>query len=135
MIDACLIRAYRQFINNELMKNGSPENMCASWSQLMVEKFPELQRKRGWVYFRQDSTPNQSGTEHWWCEAKDGTIIDPSIMQYFPRFPVLYEPVGEDFEDPLGKCMNCGSWSFKSQGGNSGACSEECDQILRAYYA
>lgn len=110
-------------------------NQCQSACNKMVQAFPELKLVRGWIDFK-------LGTQHWWCELEDGTIVDPTEAQFTGRelHYIKFEE-GVDAEC-LGKCMNCGSECWDKdpetleplQYVNANCCSPECELELQAYY-
>lgn len=100
--------------------------MCAEATERMATTFPELKRIRGHVFL----LGFEHGREHWWCADSAGNIIDPTKIQYEGYLVMGYEEWNEENEEPCGKCMNCGEYCFKSQGGSPNACSDSCWKIL-----
>lgn len=90
----------------------------------MVAAFPELKRVRGHYFC---SIWGQRA--HWWCEAPDGTIIDPTSSQFpskdetAPRGFGVYVPWKEGEEEPTGKCQNCLDYTY----GGATFCSDTCE--------
>lgn len=89
---------------------------CHAAVEDMVVAFPELRVVRGYY----------GGCSHWWCETPDGEVVDPTAAQFEPGDSY----VEYDGPDPLGKCMNCGSYVWT--GGFSGFCSSECLAAIAA---
>jgi len=50
---------------------------CKEFSEALVKKDPTLRLVRGHYY-----CPVWGEQEHWWCESKDGKIIDPTKDQF-----------------------------------------------------
>lgn len=69
----------------------------------MAAEFPGLEVVRGYVL-----TAEWGRRGHWWCEDKDGEILDPTRGQ-FPTPFLTYEPHVEGADVRLGKCMQCGT--------------------------
>jgi len=103
---------------------GNTRGHCAQRTLDMVAAFPELTRVRGHVG---KVSPD---TEHWWCVAPDGTIIDPTAAQF--RIGSVYIPFRESEEEPAGVCVNCGGYRFN---GLDSVCSAECQREYLAYLA
>lgn len=67
---------------------------------------------------------------HWWCVYED-VIYDPTDEQFDELGGILeYLPFDEI---PVGRCANCGDYSFASQGGNDTICSPACHASYVAY--
>jgi len=114
-------------------------NRCFGATRDMVAAFPELRRVRGWYGW----------TEHWWCVSLDGGIVDPTAAQFHGTATYREFRDGVDPE-PLGKCVNCGlySWPYVDGEGepvgkdvpgaiatdaSSGTCSAACERSYLAY--
>lgn len=106
---------------------------CSTHVKKFLEKFPELTHQRGWVNSQERQASGARGGEHWWCVAPDGSIVDPTLNQfYFWREPEklvyrIFDP--EKDVIPIGKCMNCGMevWGLEKDGPAS-ICSPEEDE-------
>jgi len=110
---------------------------CFGTTAMMVNAFPELRRVRGHYL-----CPSWGRQEHWWCLAPDGTIVDPTGHQFpscylYPGISLgVYEPLPDDAEAPIGKCMVCGSYCWASEAAPStNACSSECAEELKKEFA
>lgn len=115
---------YDEWISDKLAA-ADPNNRCADWTSAMVAVFPELTRVRGHVRF-----VNGARCAHWWCVAPDGSLVDPTLNQF--EMPIeTYEPWPEGAPEPVGHCYWCGADVFAPR---SGACSDECEDDLRAEY-
>lgn len=94
---------------------------CKQLSEEACAKDPTLRLVRGHVFVREWC----SEEAHWWCERPDGTIFDPSVLQ-FPSTPVEYE----EFDGVL-YCCQCSkegdehTFTFLGSG-DYFACSTEC---------
>jgi hypothetical protein len=95
---------------------------CGDATEKMIEAFPELKRVRGYY----------DATEHWWCEAPDGTIIDPTYLQFGDLCTGEYRALDETKPQPTGYCPFCGgfTWGDKSLCG-SDECKEEAEAQWR----
>jgi hypothetical protein len=97
---------------------------CAEATLEMCATFPELTRRRGhylcivW-----------GEREHWWCEAPDGTIVDPTRRQFPSQSGHAYRPWDESQPEPTGMCPNCGDLCY--DGGY--LCSRKCEVQYAAY--
>ena len=102
---------------------------CVEVSQAMVEAFPELTRVRGWY-----DCPIWGEREHWWLS--DGNrIIDPTARQFPTKGDGTYVELPPDYEEPIGRCMECGDLAFQSRGGSSHACGPEHQSVLEAAFS
>lgn len=94
---------------------------CKELSEAECAKDPTLRLVRGHVF-----VPGWATVEaHWWCERPDGTVVDPSVLQ-FPFTPVDYE----EFDGIL-FCCNCGDQGTEDTmiylgSGDYFACSNSC---------
>lgn len=96
---------------------------CKEMSEAAVANDPTLRLVRGHVFVVQWN----STEAHWWCERADGTIFDPSVLQ-FPSAP--HSSLYEEFDGRI-ECCNCGKEGtedeFVSLGaGDYMACSVRC---------
>ena len=118
---------------------------CADWKSRCVERtaemaaaFPELRRVRGWVTIAWGG--RVLDREHWWLVTPAGQVVDPTARQFsdpgyiFAGGRILgYQELPDDAEEPVGKCMSCGSYYYRSQGGDSYSCSPSCACFTRFY--
>lgn len=129
---------YEEWIQEHCLPGDRVNGKCAERTQEMAAAFPELRRVRGHAYLLGCPEPRP----HWWLEAPDGSRIDPTESQWtdpnyiYAGCVVLgYDPLPEDFEEPIGKCMACGGYCYPSTpGANSNACSTACIVELERYY-
>jgi hypothetical protein len=89
---------------------------CVEACAHMIELFPELNLKKGLVH-SQDNIDNPNDEyprqyQHCWLETEDGTIVDPTIMQYINISPIVYKEFGEVSE--MRKCYGCGMFHTKA---------------------
>lgn len=109
-------------------RDGHVAHRCVEATLEMVEAFPELRRVAGWC--------SHAGgvTEHFWCQAPDGTIVDPTAAQF--QAIEGYREFQPGDEVRVGRCMNCGSGiyaaveSLQDPKHRRSACSDECEQEL-----
>ena len=99
---------------------------CAKWCERMRDVFAELELRAGY-YMDVAWGPRQ----HWWLQAPDGSIVDPTASQFPTKGKGVYEALAED-ERPIGKCMDCGSDTFRTSY-DSQFCTEKCEQATRRY--
>lgn len=113
------IKAYRVRVANTV-------GMCYSATLEMCAVFPELLRKRGYVLLSDGSSRC-----HWWCEGIDHSVHDPTGNQWAPLHIFEYTEFSENKHgpEPIGKCMNCGSYVYNKQFGSL-ACTEKCNKEL-----
>ncbi len=125
-------------------------NQCQEWTAEMMLVFPDIfTRVRGYVM-----VPGIGPRPHWWLTLADGTVVDPTLSQFFdvpgstltagPKAGTKrmayysgagafgYEPVDET-NPPIGRCCNCGDTCYKLTATCSIICSPECDADYRAY--
>lgn len=124
---------YERWIEEYLEKkcpktlDGSPSTlgMCGGATSDMVGAFPELRRVRGYAMTADGGSP-----AHWWCETPQGQVIDPTQSQFDKNGGVIYyEEYSEEKHGPLpiGKCYNCGFYTYKEDYSES-FCTVECEQ-------
>lgn len=105
---------YNEILEEELSHYRQPretidilyllKGLCGLWSKKFQEKYPELKIQRGFY----------SGREHWWCVEPDGTIVDPTFLQ-FGQIPdsKKYKVLNPDTDEiQLGRCLNCGEYIY-----------------------
>lgn len=102
---------------------------CAAATLAMAAAFPELRRAGGIVEVEwPGAVPPIRKEQHWWCVARDGSIVDPTISQFaLPPTSVDYEEI--DIADPAarermptGRCLNCGKDTYLGRD----VCNQEC---------
>lgn len=72
---------------------------CKEFSEDTVQKDPTLRLVRGHYY-----CPNSNKDEpHWWCERSDGSIFDPTKLQFLSRGFGVYK----EFDGQI-ECYQCG---------------------------
>lgn len=96
---------------------------CYAVTQHMQKDFPELKRVRGHYH-----DAFWGPRTHWWLIAPDGSIVDPTKIQ-FPDQNGEYEPWTEGSKEPTGKCPNCGGYCYD---GDS-LCSDRCYKEYSTY--
>jgi len=96
---------------------------CQSFSESFAERFPEL-----------ITVPGHCGgpgwwNEHWWCEDKNGKIIDPTAVQFGDGLRD-YEPMSSGkIPYKVGRCPQCGADIYSdSEEATGGFCSEGCQK-------
>lgn len=97
---------HKKWIEENYPTYESAYGNCAAATTKMVEAFPELKRVRGHYY-----CAVWGEREHWWCEL-NGTIVDPTAVQFPTKGIGRYIPWDEDAEEPTGKCMECGDYCY-----------------------
>ena len=104
--------------------DGDGYGQCSKATLAMVEDFPELQRIRGHYYCLA-----WGERAHWWCVAPDGSIVDPTAMQFPSKGTGEYEPWIEGTKEPTGMCPECGGYCYDGET----FCSENCGIAYVAY--
>jgi len=107
---------YRQWIIDKVPKNC--HGMCGGTTAMMVADFPELRRVRGHAIIRGHRHP------HWWCQAEDGEVIDPTESQFGLPVEIYKEYDGPEL---ISKCLNCGDLIYE---GSSQVCSSVCERTF-----
>jgi len=110
---------YQDWIKINITK--SVFGKCKETCEQMLQEFPELQLVRGHYY-----CSLWGERSHWWLIDTSGNIIDPTSSQFPTKGNGVYIPWGEESEEPIGRCINCGELCFKSKGGSSSICGYEC---------
>lgn len=105
---------------------ANPWTLCAGITVKMAAAFPELRRVRG--HYHCPIAPDlPNGTPHWWLVAPDGSIVDPTASQFVSGGAGEYvEHVGDE---PTGKCMDCGAYTYRGES----FCSTKCEHATAAY--
>ena len=122
---------YDEWIADWASKQRIIRGACGRAVNAMVEAFPELKRVAGWVIFTGGSS------EHFWCVAPDGSIVDPTFSQFSGKL-LRYQEFQPGDEVRVGRCLNCGDGIFAQIQGlddRSAArsvCTPECAQALEA---
>ena len=106
---------YQRWIDENAPKDArTARGRCGVETRAMCAAFPEL-RAAGGYYYGATERPSQ----HWWCIAPDGTIVDPTAIQFVDPTAIqfadrgagCYEELAPE-DHPRGKCMNCGNETF-----------------------
>ena len=103
---------YEEWISQNVKDNGYGQ--CHEATEAMAQAFPELSTVRGHY-----ECPIWGTREHWWLVAPDGRIVDPTVEQFPSKGIGEYTPLDEEAEEPVGKCANCGEYSYASKGGDT----------------
>ena len=116
---------YADWIRANVEGNGYGK--CKKYVDQMKQVFPELVVRRGFYH-----CPIWNERQHWWLEAEDGSIIDPTAEQFPSKGGGRYEPLNDDeLEDrvPTGVCMDCGKPVYH----HALFCSAACEESTRSY--
>lgn len=92
---------------------------CKEYAEEACAKDPSLRLVRGHYY-----CPFWGEQEHWWCEKKDGTVIDPTKDQFPSKGLGTYVEF-----DGWCVCENCGREIREEDARFAGrypCCSDEC---------
>ena len=122
--------AYDQWIADFISKQRVIRGACGRAVNEMAKAFPELKCVAGWVTF------SGGCTEHFWCGAPDGSIVDPTASQF--RKPLRYQEFQPGDEVRVGRCMNCGDGIYAQvqrlddRSVARSVCSPECAAALEA---
>lgn len=95
-----------------------PYGACKETTEEMQKVFPELDRIRG----HYNCILRRGKRMHWWLITKEGEIIDPTVAQFPSRAYGEYIPWKEGSPEPIGRCRNCGKYTYI----NIDWCSEKC---------
>lgn len=94
---------------------------CLPTSEEAVDKDPTLRLVRGW-YFCPIANREE---EHWWTERFDGTVFDPTAVQFPSNGSGVYTEFTGSFA-----CDECGKYFVEADGYDTGnglhCCSSEC---------
>lgn len=71
---------------------------CKEMSEALIATDPTLTLVRGHYY-----CPFWGEQAHWWCKAPDGTIVDPTKLQFPSKGAGIYVEFDGNVE-----CSNCG---------------------------
>lgn len=119
---------YASWITDYISRQrGNIVGMCRIACEDMRNEFPELVLTAGFVV---------PGGEHFWLTAPDGSVVDPTALQ-FTRIEE-YRPFKPGDEVQVGRCMNCGWEIYRSvqtlDGPRLSVCSDECnDELIKEY--
>lgn len=122
--------SYDDWIATWVSQRPFIRGLCGSATKAMAQVFPELEIVAGWVNFR------GGRSEHFWCVAPDGSIVDPTASQFSGELE--YQPFAPGDEVRVGKCLNCGAEIYASVERLDDAsqarsvCSSECASELEA---
>jgi hypothetical protein len=107
---------YAQWIAEHYPTRREAIASCWSATEKMVAAFPELRKVRGYC----------GGAEHWWCETADGTVVDPTAVQYPGERE--YRALDESGEQPTGYCEWCKGHVYA----HARYCGDECRELHEA---
>ena len=102
------------------------KNQCEKATIAMMKEFPELIRVRGHVI---DGFAYKH--EHWWLIDKEGSIVDPTAIQFSGILGYL--PLDESQPQPMGKCRECGDYVYPNPEGMTELCSKKCSKAYMSY--
>ena len=119
---------YKEWISINFPTQQSARTMCEDATKKMIVVFPELTRVRGLAHVEEPYELPPTKVPHWWCEDKDGKIIDPTAHQY-PTSILKYDSVDNSKGEPSGKCPNCGELCYEG----SYLCSSSCEKEYVKY--
>jgi hypothetical protein len=114
MIDLPNLRDYQKWIDANA---SEARGKCAEVTKAMHERFPELNRVRGYYYCFA-----WGKRAHWWLVDARGNVIDPTASQFPSKGNGEYMPWDETQAEPTGRCFNCGEFCYN----NETCCSESC---------
>ena len=93
---------------------------CKKMSEALIEEDPTLRLVRGHYYCPVWGTEEP----HWWCEKPDGTVVDPTALQFGSKGAGTYTEF-----DGIFSCEECGK-KIKEEDviimGNYAVCSDSC---------
>ncbi len=100
---------------------------CREMSEAAVAEDPTLTLVRG--YYWDGAWGKQA---HWWCVRADGTIFDPTVLQFPSKGTGEYEPFDGWFE-----CAECGKRIKEEDAdieGRYAFCSHRCHGLFVGVY-
>ncbi len=104
----------------ELSNYQKYRGKCKEMSEALCKENPELTLVRGHYY-----CPIWDSDEpHWWCTKPDGTIVDPTKLQFPSKGHGIYTPFNGYCE-----CANCGKEILEEEATTDGRfafCSLTC---------
>lgn len=96
---------------------------CKQFCEDLIKEDPTLTLVRGWY-----QCPVWGDQEHWWCKKPDGTVVDPTILQFpQPAIGVYKEFTG------MCPCEVCGTETPEEETifmGRYPCCSDTCAKRL-----
>ena len=101
---------YQKYINNLKMTYEKAYGNCEKVCKKMNKQFPELIPIKGHYYCMV-----WGKRMHWWLETHDGTIIDPTAIQFPTKGYGVYDPWDNTQPEPTGKCPNCGEYCYEGE--------------------
>lgn len=122
---------YGEWITDYVSKQRVIRGACGRAVNEMVEAFPELKCVAGWAVFA------WGRSEHFWCVAPDGSIVDPTVSQFSGKL-LRYQEFQAGDEVRVGRCMNCGDGIYArverldDRSDARSVCSPECAGALEA---
>lgn len=99
------MQKYRDWIKENVLDTA--DGLCLEWSTALQQAFPELKIVKGRVRLADQDTAG-----HYWCETKEGIVVDPTPEQFYPSI-IKYEKHGE--AKPTGKCQWCGKTTYEEE--------------------
>ena len=111
-----LLQKYKDWISLKYPDKDSAYMNCHEAVLKLMVDFPELEAVPGYVYVGLNYRP------HWWCVLPSGEIVDPTAHQWESKI-LKYD--SWEGEEPIGKCLECGAYSYQSKGGQMYLC-ENC---------
>ena len=116
-------KEYREWIEESSFGRGD----CAEATIAMSEAFPELRRVRGHYY-----CVLLGERPHWWLVAPDGSVVDPTSVQFPSNGIGQYVEWDESQPEPTGKCPNCGGYCYDWRTVCSDTCGIEYVAFIKA---
>ena len=103
------MKQYQQWIETHYPTSKEAMGQCKKGCEQLKATFPELKITNGFVAIFGDYVT------HWWCVTQDGTIIDPTAVQF--GVVLYYDEIDDDHPERLyekKKCMNCGEYYYQT---------------------
>lgn len=92
---------------------------CKEYSEKLCNENPELILVRGYYH-----CPVWGEQPHWWCKKSDGTIVDPTVLQFPSQGAGVYQEFDGYFD-----CETCGKKIKEEdviEAGSYAVCSNTC---------